>query len=97
MVDEVEIPKLEHGKALVEIKSTRICGSQLGEIDGVKGLDHYLPHLLGHEAGGVVREVGPDLLASRKEIAGLPLASGSRHIRVLPYLRVERLDGKCHI
>ena len=61
VVDEVEIPKLEHGKALVEIKSTRICGSQLGEIDGVKGPDYYLPHLLGHEAGGVVREVGPGI------------------------------------
>jgi len=59
VVDEIEIPKLEHGKVLVEIKSTRICGSQLGEIDGVKGPDHYLPHLLGHEAGGIVREVGP--------------------------------------
>ena len=59
VVDEIEIPKLEHGKVLVEIKSTRICGSQLGEIEGVKGPDHYLPHLLGHEAGGVVREVGP--------------------------------------
>jgi S-(hydroxymethyl)glutathione dehydrogenase/alcohol dehydrogenase len=59
VIDEIEIPKLEHGKVLVEIKSTRICGSQLGEIDGVKGPDHYLPHLLGHEAGGIVREVGP--------------------------------------
>ena len=59
VVDEIEIPKLEHGKVLVEIKATRICGSQLGEIDGVKGPDHYLPHLLGHEAGGIVREVGP--------------------------------------
>ena len=59
VVDEIEIPQLEHGKVLVEIKSTRICGSQLGEIEGVKGPDHYLPHLLGHEAGGVVREVGP--------------------------------------
>jgi S-(hydroxymethyl)glutathione dehydrogenase / alcohol dehydrogenase len=58
VVDEIEIPKLEHGKVLVEIKSTRICGSQLGEIDGVKGPDHYLPHLLGHEAGGIVREAG---------------------------------------
>ena len=59
VIDEVEIPKLDHGKVLVEIKSTRICGSQLGEIDGVKGPDQYLPHLLGHEAGGIVREVGP--------------------------------------
>jgi S-(hydroxymethyl)glutathione dehydrogenase/alcohol dehydrogenase len=44
---------------LVEIAVTRICGSQLGEIQGVKGPDRYLPHLLGHEAGGIVREVGP--------------------------------------
>ena len=59
IVDEVEIPKLEPGQVLVEIKATRICGSQLGEIDGVKGPDNYLPHLLGHEAGGIVREAGP--------------------------------------
>ncbi|MBC8349030.1 MAG: zinc-binding dehydrogenase [Verrucomicrobia bacterium] len=59
IVDEVEVPSLGPGKVLVEIKATRICGSQLGEIDGVKGPDDYLPHLLGHEAGGIVREVGP--------------------------------------
>ena len=59
IVDEVEIPTLEPGQVLVEIKATRICGSQLGEIDGVKGPDNYLPHLLGHEAGGIVREVSP--------------------------------------
>ena len=59
IVDEVEIPTLERGQVLVEIKATRICGSQLGEIDGVKGPDNYLPHLLGHEAGGIVREVSP--------------------------------------
>ncbi len=58
VVDEIEIPCIDYGKVLVEIKSTRICGSQLGEIDGVKGPDNYLPHLLGHEAGGIVREVG---------------------------------------
>ena len=58
VVDEIEIPKLETGKVLVEIKSTRICGSQLGEVDGVKGPDRYLPHLLGHEAGGIVLDVG---------------------------------------
>ena len=96
VVDEIEIPKLEHGKVLVEIKSTRICGSQLGEIDGVKGPDRYLPHLLGHEAGGVVREVGPGLTRVKEgDPRGLSLASGPRHIRPLPYLRVERLDGKC--
>jgi S-(hydroxymethyl)glutathione dehydrogenase/alcohol dehydrogenase len=31
----------------------------LGEISGAKGEDKFLPHLLGHEGGGVVAEVGP--------------------------------------
>lgn len=61
VVDEVELPPLGYGHVLVEIKVTRICGSQLGEIDGVKGPDKYLPHLLGHEAGGIVREIGPEV------------------------------------
>ena len=58
-VSEVTLPALGYGHVLVEVKTSRICGSQLGEIDGVKGPDRYLPHLLGHEAGGMVREIGP--------------------------------------
>jgi S-(hydroxymethyl)glutathione dehydrogenase/alcohol dehydrogenase len=60
-IAEVEVPALRFGQVLVHIKATRICGSQLGEIDGVKGPDRYLPHLLGHEAGGLVLEVGPEV------------------------------------
>src|SRR5688572_29482686 len=61
LIDEVEVPALSYGQVLVEVKASRICGSQLGEIDGVKGPDKYLPHLLGHEAGGIVREIGPEV------------------------------------
>lgn len=61
LVDEVEVPELGFGQVLVQVKVSRICGSQLGEIDGVKGPDKYLPHLLGHEGGGVVVEVGPEV------------------------------------
>jgi S-(hydroxymethyl)glutathione dehydrogenase/alcohol dehydrogenase len=57
-LDEVEIPPLNYGQVLVEMEVTRICGSQLGEIAGVKGPDRWLPHLLGHEAGGKVLEIG---------------------------------------
>jgi S-(hydroxymethyl)glutathione dehydrogenase/alcohol dehydrogenase len=53
VLDEVELPSLSFGQVL--------CGSQIGEIDGVKGPDRYLPHLLGHEAGGVVLETGPEV------------------------------------
>ena len=61
VLDEVELPALGFGQVLVDIQASRICGSQIGEIDGVKGPDKWLPHLLGHEAGGIVREVGPEV------------------------------------
>ncbi len=60
-IAEIELPALGYGHVLVEVRATRICGSQIGEIDGAKGPDRYLPHLLGHEAGGIVREVGPEV------------------------------------
>ncbi len=61
VVDEVEVPAPEVGQVLVQMKTSRICGSQLGEIDGVKGPDRFLPHLLGHEGGAVVLEIGPEV------------------------------------
>jgi S-(hydroxymethyl)glutathione dehydrogenase/alcohol dehydrogenase len=61
VIDEVELPVLSYGQVLVQIKVSRICGSQVGEIDGVKGPDKFLPHLLGHEGGGVVVEIGPEV------------------------------------
>lgn len=60
VVDEIELPQtLEVGQVLVKIHYSGICGSQLGEIDGVKGEDKFLPHLLGHEASATVMEIGP--------------------------------------
>ncbi len=60
IVDEIELPQtLEVGQVLVKIHYSGICGSQLGEIDGAKGEDKFLPHLLGHEASGTVMEIGP--------------------------------------
>lgn len=59
VVDEVELPQtIEVGQVLVKVHFSGICGSQLGEIDGVKGEDKFLPHLLGHEASGTVIEIG---------------------------------------
>jgi len=50
--------KLSVGQVLVRIQRTAICGSQIGEIDAVKGPDRYLPHLLGHEAIAEVVDSG---------------------------------------
>ena len=58
IIDEIELPSLTFGQVRVRIEASGICGSQIGEIDGVKGEDRWLPHLLGHEACGMVEEVG---------------------------------------
>jgi S-(hydroxymethyl)glutathione dehydrogenase/alcohol dehydrogenase len=60
IVDEVILPKeLQFGQVLVKIKYSGICGSQINEIDAAKGVDKYLPHLLGHEGSGIVEKIGP--------------------------------------
>ena len=57
---ELDMPSaLEAGQVLVKVHYSGICGSQLGEIDGAKGEDKFLPHLLGHEGSGTVVAVGP--------------------------------------
>jgi len=60
VVDTIELPaELGVGQVLVQVHVSGICGSQLGEIDGVKGPDRFLPHLMGHEGFATVLEVGP--------------------------------------
>lgn len=60
VIAEVELPSaLAVGQVLVKVHFSGVCGSQLGEIDGAKGEDKYLPHLLGHEASGTVIAIGP--------------------------------------
>ena len=60
IVDDITLPdNLEFGQVLVDIHYSGICGAQINEIDAAKGSDKFLPHLLGHEGSGIVREVGP--------------------------------------
>jgi len=59
VLDKVTLPKvLGYGQVFVKVHYSGICGSQIGEIDGVKGVDKYLPHLLGHEGSASVLRVG---------------------------------------
>ena len=60
VVDNIQLPSnLKVGQVLVKIFVSGICGSQIGEIEGVKGEDKFLPHLMGHEGCGEVIEIGP--------------------------------------
>src|SRR5690242_668552 len=58
VLEEIEIPAPRLGQVLVRVTCSGICGAQIGEINGVKGPDKFLPHLLGHEGTGTVVEVG---------------------------------------
>lgn len=58
---ELEFPKLRTGQILIQNRFSGICRSQLMEVSGQRGEDKWLPHLLGHEGFGIVREIGPDV------------------------------------
>lgn len=62
---ELIVPPLDVGQVFVDVRVSGICGAQLNEISGIKGPDAFLPHLLGHEGGGVVLDVGPGVTQVR--------------------------------
>jgi alcohol dehydrogenase len=63
VVDEVELEGPGPGEALVELASAGLCHSDLSVIDGSR--PRPMPMVLGHEAAGVVREVGPGVAGLR--------------------------------
>ena len=56
---DLDIPVLKPGQCLIEIAFSGVCHTQVGEVRGHRGEDKFLPHCLGHEGSGYVREVGP--------------------------------------
>jgi S-(hydroxymethyl)glutathione dehydrogenase/alcohol dehydrogenase len=59
-VVELKMPEeLSFGQVHVKVHYSGICGAQINEIEGAKGPDKFLPHLLGHEGSGTVLRVGP--------------------------------------
>ncbi len=58
ILDNLRLPKLKRGQVLVKILYSSICRSQIMEIEGKRGKDKYIPHLLGHEGSGIVEKIG---------------------------------------
>lgn len=57
VVEEVELRGPDPGEVLVEIAGAGLCHSDLSVVDGSR--PRVMPMVLGHEASGIVREVGP--------------------------------------
>jgi S-(hydroxymethyl)glutathione dehydrogenase/alcohol dehydrogenase len=58
VVEDISTNPLEYGQILVKMHYSGICRSQLMEQQGMRGVDQWLPHLLGHEGYGIVQEIG---------------------------------------
>ena len=58
IINNLKISKLRRGQVLVKVLHSAICRSQIMEIEGKRGNDKYIPHLLGHEGSGVVEKIG---------------------------------------
>lgn len=61
VLEEIEVPEPGFGQVRVQIKVSGICRKQFQEVKGLHGPDPYLPHLMGHEASGIVEAVGPNV------------------------------------
>ena len=57
-INKLVYNNLTYGQVLISVKASGICGRQIQEINGSKGPDKFLPHLMGHEGGGIVLKVG---------------------------------------
>ena len=57
VIEEVELPALGPDGVRVDIAAAGVCHSDLSMIDGTFAPE--FPLVLGHEAAGVVSEVGP--------------------------------------
>ncbi len=63
---ELTVPRLSRGQVLVRVLAAGLCRSQLNEVHGLKGKDPYIPHLLGHEASGIVEDIGAGVSTVKK-------------------------------
>jgi S-(hydroxymethyl)glutathione dehydrogenase/alcohol dehydrogenase len=58
IMDGIAVPDLRAGQVLVKLAYSGVCHSQVMEANGARGPDHWLPHMLGHEATGRVVSIG---------------------------------------
>lgn len=58
-VETIVIPDVGPGEAIVKIQACGVCHTDLHYREG--GINDEFPFLLGHEAAGIVEEVGPDV------------------------------------
>ena len=64
-IEELDLDGPAEGEILVEIAAAGLCHSDLSTIEGIR--PRPMPAVLGHEAAGIVREVGPGVTALKPD------------------------------
>ncbi len=67
VVEDVPTPNAGHDEVLVQVRACGICGSDVHGMDGSTGRRRP-PVIMGHEASGVIAEVGPDVTGWERAI-----------------------------
>jgi len=83
-IRELNVPNLNPGQVLVKVAYSGICQNQLNEFKGVKGHDPFIPHTMGHEASGIVLNVGE----------GVTKVKPGDHV-VLSWIKGKGIDVPC--
>ena len=59
-IEEIDLDAPQEGEVLIQVKAASLCHSDLSVINGSR--PRPLPMALGHEAAGIVKEVGPGVV-----------------------------------
>lgn len=62
IIDRIKVDSPGEGEVLVEIKATGLCHTDMSALQGKMGSLIHFPGVPGHEAGGIVVEVGPGVV-----------------------------------
>jgi alcohol dehydrogenase len=99
VVDEITLAPPGPGEVLVEIAAAGLCHSDLSVVDGSR--PRVLPMVLGHEASGIVREVGP---VGQNNAGGKGEHSGLRNQSATEFAPGDHvvfswvpICGRCHL
>jgi NADPH:quinone reductase-like Zn-dependent oxidoreductase len=57
-IDDVPTPRIRRGEVLVETRAAALNHLDLFVVEGIPGIKQQLPHVLGSDAAGVVRQLG---------------------------------------
>ncbi len=58
-IETIDVSPPQQGEVLIEVKTAGLCHSDMHAIDGHWNFNSGFPGVMGHEAAGVVLEVGP--------------------------------------